>query len=360
MATNISVSQTPASSAVLAPRYDGLMSSETSSVTILSLNIVNLILCLCGLATNAVNVLVFTRAGPGINATSASFLALSVSDFLFLLLMFMFQILRVLNKTLPMPGVPLSFVGIVLIAYWHFAYNASVLITVYTAVQKACCVAIPLKFKNVFTVRRTVVIIALIALGLLAFYLPMMSTVSITQTTSRGTNVSTYSLTYAPKSVSSTFDLTLQNILPSVTLVAVMVCLLVLVVKLKEASAFRSTMNASGDDQKSSSKSKDVGSSSSSAFSARELKVVQAVTAVSAMFVACNLPPILVTYATFVEPEFNDFRYYGNLYAAVGSARLTLQILCATVNICVYYHFNSGYRSTLRAAACGAKKGIEE
>ncbi|XP_055891861.1 uncharacterized protein LOC129927335 [Biomphalaria glabrata] len=344
MTTNITVSPV----LVSIPRYDGLMSSEATTLTTLILNYINLSVAAIGVATNVINVLVFTRAGPGVNATSTSFLALSLSDLCFLLLVSVFIVLRILNKLIQTPGIPLTYLSFTVVTYWHYAYNTSVLITTYTAVQKACCVAIPLTFKNIFTVKRTIWILILIVFGLLAFYLPLMSTMSITQTVVSGTNKTVYIFSYAPKSITSTFDMTLQNILPTLTLAVVMLCLMVLVVKLRQASTLRKSMTATEEDEEvGKGKSKD-----GSAFNAREIKVIQAVSAVSLMFVVCNLPPILVTYATFIEPEFNDYRYYGNLYSVVGSARITLQIICATVNIFVYYYFNSGYRASLLASFC--------
>ena len=116
-----------------------------------------------GITANILNIAVYVKSGARDNVT-VSFLALSISDLLFLAL------LAPHITALSLDDLIRRRMGVVFewqvdpdillyIFYWYafVFYETSILITVYISVVRCACVAIPFKVKTTFTAKRAAI-----------------------------------------------------------------------------------------------------------------------------------------------------------------------------------------------------------
>ncbi|KAH9514980.1 hypothetical protein Btru_021567 [Bulinus truncatus] len=229
----------------------------------------------------------------------------------------------------------LSSLSFVISMYSLMFGDISYLITTYLAVQKACCVAIPLHFKNVFTRSRSVFTLVFIYGLAFTYYCPIFASMAcdVRPLNSSKTGSAQLFIVLSPLSreLIKMFRLVNKTVLPFATQTVVIVCLAILTVHLKNASRFRMTLKSGKG--KSLSDSSDV----------KGLRAIQSVTLVSAIFVASNMPDICINIATMLVPEFNDRKFYNNLYWVVEECSNVCPIINSAVLILVYLKYNKNY-----------------
>ncbi|GFS02751.1 chemosensory receptor A [Elysia marginata] len=79
--------------------------------------------------------------------------------------------------------------------------------------------------------------------------------------------------------------------------------------------------------------------------SAKDIQVVQSVVVVCIIFILSQLPFLLYSTARLIEPEFSDKGRYVYLFRLCTTISLTCSFLNASVNIFVYFTYNSKYRA---------------
>ncbi|XP_005109661.1 uncharacterized protein LOC101851448 [Aplysia californica] len=267
-----------------------------------SLVALQVLVCLFGLVTNIVNIIVFGKMGVAESAVSLTLFSLAVADLGFLVTYFIFLLITVALAF----ELDLIYHQSLSISVWSFLYKISTAITVYLSLQKMFCVAIPFTFKNVFTLRRTVEVLMLTTVIIAGFYVPMFASYYIGEFKDPLNNTTRRALAQSPsyRGYRDIQEIAMEYVLPFSAQIIVIICLVVLVTKLSRASNFR-RRNAT-----TKTTDEDSANSGASGLSGKELQAVQAVVLVSAMFVTCNLPPMCSTLAMMVEPEYYQFGSY--------------------------------------------------
>ncbi|XP_035826934.1 uncharacterized protein LOC118478096 [Aplysia californica] len=314
-----------------------IVSVHQYQVTKWTLVALQVAVCTFGLVTNVINVAVFIKMGVAESATSISFFSLAVSDLAFVVAYFIFILLTIHGHFSS------NFAyNVIAVFVFTLPYSLSSAITAYLSLQKMFCVAIPLKFRNVFTLQRTVIVLVFMSAVITACFVPMFATMYPVEFQNSVTNSSMVILAYRPggPKLRRAFEISIQYLLPLSAQVIVIVCLVILMTKLKQASRFRHSNLTKTTES-------DSANSGSFRLSGKELQAVKAVTVVAGMFVTCNLPPVCVTMATIIEPRYHDTSLYFRLYNAITFARYTLMTFCSSLNLLVYVKFNTNFRQTL-------------
>ncbi|XP_005110143.1 uncharacterized protein LOC101864341 [Aplysia californica] len=298
----------------------------------------NMCIAVFGILTNLCNVEIFRRTGILESATSITLFALTVTDLLSLVLFIVNPLLDFRIGTSP----PLVYTLYVQVLYsFQMTYKMSTFFTVYLTVQKCCCVALPLKFKFIFTIKKVLATLLVLTLVCFACYAPLFLSIGFRWAFIPRLNKTVVIPNYSP--YRQTIVIILYPLVlaadPTISQVVVISCLFVLTGKLKQATKFRMSSELPGSKEPSKG----------AQLSGKELRAVQSVVVVAAMFVVCNLPSVLIMYASYVEPEFNDFRQLGEIYSLVGLVRISLLLLCSSLNIFVYITYNSSYRQQVAA-----------
>ncbi|XP_035824604.1 uncharacterized protein LOC118477386 [Aplysia californica] len=320
---------------------------------------INLLLASFGILTNSINIAVFARGRITDTSTSVTLFALSLADLSFVVFIFIWTSIRELSYMDIRFGVPKQVLTFYVSALSLLSYTLSSFLTVFLAVQKCCCVVFPLQVKDMFTLRRTVLILLTLSILTTTFYMLLLTAGKFLPRVNPKTNTSEMALVSSPRQleiIQVVINIS-QNVAPSLSLIIVILCFVVLVHRLKQSSRFRHRSEMGYTKDSSDSKSTTTTTTTTSTrhhtdlphhqLSGKDLQAAQSVAVVAAMFVVCNIPPVMMTYASLVEPEFNDYRRLWSLYALSGIGRTTLQILCCSLNLVVYVRYNATYRRGL-------------
>ena len=203
-----------------------------------------------GIASNILNIVVYTKIGAKDNVT-VSFLTLSISDLLYLVLLTPHLTVDALlhlvefrmgrkvkwlfdNQILRYPF------------YWYAFtfYEVSILINVYISVVRCACVAIPFTVKSMFTVRRAIITFVIFFLSIFALRFPMFMTKRIIQQFDPAINrtVFVYKELEDGGLADKLNDIVSRNLLTWTSFVTVIISLGVMIFKLQASAKFRSSV----------------------------------------------------------------------------------------------------------------------
>ena len=320
-----------------------------------------LIILFFGIFSNTTNVLVFLKSGLKDNFT-VLFFCLSISDLSFLVLITPtvttgFIVLFAPNWLWKFDMRISSF-----LFYWpaFTFYDFSAYLSVCLGVMRCACVAMPLHFKLVFTKSRTVTAAVIIFILTVLLRIPVLTVHSIGFKLNPQTNQS-YAYLKKDGSLIKVFinDVLNRTSLPWVAFIIMVACVVILSFKLIDASKERQNILFApelGTESKATDKQEIQGQQSSSkngqTMSSKDAQVVKSVVLVCVIFILSQLPFLLYSTARRIYPEFDEDTHFRFLFGFCSSISLTCSYLNASVNIFVYFRFNSKYRLTMKSMFC--------
>ncbi|CAL1539177.1 unnamed protein product, partial [Lymnaea stagnalis] len=314
--------------------------SQLKLLILIVVYILDVIILSFSVLSNIANTTVFLLLGLR-DSFGITFFVLTLADLAYAVL-FLTQILLRLAAYVGLSSrAPLVPVAYLISSYGPMAFDISTALTVFLAVQKCCCVTMPLKFRNAFTRSRTLVILSMITCLALATNLPFLASQSLVANFDPITNSSSMVLWFSKdrRIITTVRDVGNRIVLPFASVLVVCFCLFVLIHNLNISVNFRNSFKPNNDHKVLRS----------------ENQVTRAVMSVSAIFVLCNAPVIARVIASLVEPEFNDMRRHGYMFVAVENLRHILQNLNCAMNIFSYLKFNTNYRARFISLFCGGK-----
>ena len=295
-----------------------------------------------GLISNAINMVVFLKAGVKDSVTTL-LLTLSFSDAMFLILI------------APSMVVWYKFTStawqVFLMCYWPAMtfYDYSLYISVFLGVTRCACVVKPLHFKSVFTKSRTVIAVCILFCVDVLLYIPVLSISRLGWRKDPVTNASYLSVISDDDSLKFSKmrinDALNRNFLAWTTYIVMIVCAALLSFKLFESSKVRSLPSTASGSGESSNQIR----APKRKLSQKDVRVVQSVVLVCVIFIVAQIPSIGHSVARVAVEEFND---NGNLVwfaSIILQTSVTCNMANASLNIFVYYNFNSRYRAVLRS-----------
>ncbi|GFS06652.1 chemosensory receptor C [Elysia marginata] len=343
-----------------------------------------------GLFSNLINISVFLKAGVKENV-STLLLSLAVSDLTFLVLMTPTVSGMFLKAYAADHPWPFDSKFILYFFYWpaFTAYDLSAFISVSLGVTRCACVAMPLQFKLVFTKSRTVKWVIFLAAMAVALRLPVLSIFRVTTKTDPLTNVSAPHLLMVNQiSMSRINDIMNRGAVVWINYTAMVTCVCVLSLKLYQASKIRractsdrpqtpgqadsprnhktgkQTQQATDKPHKLSKKGTKTNQTTDrqnfrienkrqtmnkQKLQTKDLQVIKSVVLVCVIFIVSQAPFLFVSTFRLADPQFSTGTKLKNLFTIISQASLTLSYLNASINIFVYYNFNTTYRSVLLA-----------
>ncbi|XP_059177579.1 uncharacterized protein LOC131956951 [Physella acuta] len=353
--------------------------SKTANLicTVILQQSVKVALRVLGVVTNLLTLAVFWRSGLN-DGISVGFFALTVSNLMCMALYLTATEFVYADLTLRVrPYVSLYWVGYILPFYAITFYIISTLITVFLAVQKCCCVALPLTFKDQFSRNRCIAIIACIYSGIFALY--VLYTISVFPF-QPGFDYSTNSTRLIFKK-SDFYSTTVFPIIkgfayifiPIISELIVLFCTILLTIKLEQSAKFRMSatnkkevrlasieqvktpieeVNTNTHKPITGVKRRNPHSSlgngkeekSKEIMSKREMRATQSVNMVAILFVVCNTPDVAVYLASLVVSDFSSSGRYVNTYWLCLELQDLMHVINMIVNLFVYLKYNSKFR----------------
>ncbi|GFR84786.1 chemosensory receptor A [Elysia marginata] len=300
-----------------------------------------LVILLFGMITNITNIVVFLKAGVKDNV-STLLLSLSISDLTFIILTMPTALgLAVSHFFIKSHLWPFDFRFVHFLFYWpaYTVYDISAFISVSLGVMRCACVAMPLKFKLVFTKRRTVIIVLALLVLAVSLRAPVLTIFRVAWRTDSATNVSSAYLTAVNReSMTRINDVMNRGLVVWVNYTIMVSCVGLLSFKLAQASRIRRSYTSSGDQTKDKT-------SANNRLTPKDLQAVKSVVLICLIFILSQLPFMLYSTARLINPEFTSTSRMQNLFGFFSQCGSTCSYLNASLNIFVYYNYNTKYRT---------------
>ena len=346
----------------------GLMTVDEFVLSIEILGVFGGSLNFCGVIANLVNVRTFIRMGVTKDGMTLAFLLLSISDMgvncsslslwvctyihslelTEILTYFKFKpVLANYSSPSFLSAFEPSSVAV-------FSFNVitvfnvtTVLITVYLAVARCLCVARPLLFRGIISVKRTLaVVIGFFCLSLVT-RIPVVAHMDMPVTFDPVFKASRPTLWLHPNRATirnimwSLFDMGLST----VAQVTLFVCVIIMARKLRTANEFRNSASVSRNEN-SASKSciDDSHISSTSSLNNKDARIIQQLVLISTIFIVCNIPRLMRNSTSLIESDFDIEGRYESLYYTTAFVTNVFDAINSSLNLFVYYSYNSKFR----------------
>lgn len=327
--TNLTVMSTSDSDSLL-----NYLSMITEYATIVNLCVFLQPVCIVGIASNIVNILVFFRQGfqDGVNITLTS---LAVSDIGALISFQAYIIIYnpfILEKNLPFRK---DVLGVLVHCMHEYFIKSSNLITAFVSLERCVSVSFPLMVKSIFT-RRVVVIANVIMLICPVFFvvIPTAILVSFDLMYSPEMNKTFLNLIFTNNSyIATSLQYYISDIfLPCFNFLTIIVCSAIIFIRMRTRSVWRKSISQSDVNKFNGQK---------------ERKMTKILILVSLVYLALHLPNCLLLSLTATFVVFN----YGSSVHRISSFftcfTLPLQVINSSVNIVIYYKLSTKFRKCL-------------
>ncbi|GFR85222.1 chemosensory receptor C [Elysia marginata] len=342
------------------------------------------------ISSNTVNVLAFLRSGTK-DGISIIFLSLSISDLLHNTAWFTERVLvgaDLIHKQYPYHW--LIWIGFFISRCTQMWYVISVLLTVFAAVQKCSCIALPLVFGHYFTRRRTVVVVVLIFTIVISYHIPGLSLYRWEEYFDKATNRTRLGYGWANRPLGLKLNIATDWInfisVPFISEGVITICVIIMTLKLREAATTRLKMTSGkavivdGNSDKENyqnsseteggykniendrvdcrnnaepmpnahSKSYPV-TNAHGVLNPRELRVIRSANLICLIFIIGTLPNLVITVCNLLfRPLFSDIGEQA-LYFTFKGIQTIIYDSSTAVNSFVYYKFNTKYRKAVNS-----------
>ncbi|GFR66924.1 chemosensory receptor C [Elysia marginata] len=201
-----------------------------------------------GIAANILNIGVYIKTGVRNNVT-VSFLALSTSDLVFLIIfsphVFAKILFLLVDRRVGLPVIWIVDPGVLMYPFYWYAYvfyETSVLIVMYISVVRCACVLIPFKVKNTFTARRAVFTFITFFISAFLLHIPMFMKKRIVLEFDPVSNKTRLGYREMEDGglAKTLNDIISRNILNWASILTTITCVIVLANKLQASARFRS------------------------------------------------------------------------------------------------------------------------
>ncbi|GFN74013.1 hypothetical protein PoB_000051900 [Plakobranchus ocellatus] len=328
--------------------------ADAATYSIYVVTLFSLIIIPYGVITNILNIIVFIKTGSRDNVT-VSLVALSISDLAYLVIISPHEATYAGNLIRVNFGVSFSWLFdplVLMIPFYWYAflfYETSTLITVYISVVRCACVAMPFKVKDVFTSTRAIITFVVFFVSVSLLHIPMFMSKRPAMVFDKVTNSTQLKYVHIDDNglADTINDIVSRNALPCIASIVLVISVIILVTKLRMSAKFRSASSNSGFSQPTSDKNigetqltttttggsgqSEAGSTStkhkndvlpskspsseeklnsettkqsSQILSPREAQAVRSVTLVAIIFLLCQIPFVIASWARLIDPNF--------------------------------------------------------
>ena len=315
------------------------------------------VIVMFGFVANTINIVVFLKATVKDNVTIL-LICLSLSDLAFLALITPSLCGYIIEGRMRLSPWPFHKHLLMFSLYWpaFTAYDLSAFISVSLGVIRCACVAMPLKFKLVFTKSRTIKWVLFLVVLAVSLRLPVLTIFRITWRTDPKTNVSALYLASMNKASMSRINDTLnRGFVIWINNFTMVTCVIVLSYKLYQASKMRQSCAVKVPQLSENSTNKEA----AQGMSPKDLQVVKSVVLVCTIFIMSQLPFLLLSTTRLINQELDESMGLHFLFGILSQINRTFAYLNASINIFVYYNYNSKYRAVFRSILCDKWKKSE-
>ncbi|BFZ11291.1 hypothetical protein BsWGS_14330 [Bradybaena similaris] len=297
-----------------------------------------------GIAANIINIVVFLKQGFS-DTVNISLFALAVSDLCALITLEWVNLLRNPLFIYRVPFLPDEVQH--LTAAWPHACFARITswITVYITLERCLCVVVPLKVKSIVNPRVAVCVLVTIFLVMFLTLLPDYLTCYLDWKFDSSHNRTMLGLLFLKgRDEMAALSFNLAAVTQISSFGAVIIFTVVLVIKMKEKSKWRSSIAHAG-------------TNSSDGIQKKDNKVVKMIVLIAVIYCGCFLPMLVNYIVTTIEPRFIIVGVYRNAFLLSWSFAFLVDSFNSSINIVVYYRMSTKYRNTFNSLFCATTQG---
>ncbi|KAK6980359.1 5-hydroxytryptamine receptor 2 [Biomphalaria glabrata] len=303
---------------------------------------------------NILNMTIFFRMGLR-DSFNITFFALSLSDLFCVLLEASDTVCLNIAMSPWQQNLPVSLYSISggIHYYQYIFFDTSVCLETFLAVTRCCCVAMPLRFKNMFAYERSLVIILILIVCNFVFRIPLLSSYTLTWQTHPSTNqtIFTFYSTNDFKFYSSLEQIASHTIFPVILFCIATLCSVILTTSLADASLKRNLMTRAKSNPESvyaNELKTDHVNLSTKTLNTKEVQLVKAVTLVTLVLGLVLLILSVFSLAEAAVPEFFARKKYNNTHSVCAIVVSLVILSHSGYKFIIYYSFNSKFRMIIK------------
>lgn len=318
--------------------------SDDLAITLLNIfkSWANGFICMFGIGTNILNVIVFLKQGWG-EVTNVSLFTLAIADLGCLFSTFIKSIMYnpfLNNADIHFDGRSIVFFLCGMPKY-YFAMSASC-ITAYITLERCLCISMPFKFKSMITQKRSAMVSIIIYLSCVVLYTPVYATGKFDYIWYPKKNRTLMRIVFNDKQAtidSVVFGIT--TVLTVGTFLFVVCCTIILVSNLWKQRKWREATSQS---------------TATDTTGQKDRKLVKMIIVISTMYIVCFLPGTIRKCAMSAVPSLAKGGIHGNLRHVISSFTDITESINSSMNIFVYYHMSTKFRAIFRRSFCCDKE----
>ncbi|CAG5119120.1 unnamed protein product [Candidula unifasciata] len=296
-----------------------------------------LAVCILGIFTNILNIIVFSKQGLR-DTVNISLFGLATSDLGSLITLLYANISFMpafMALDLPFVGSDVMYIS----TLCHLIFTrVSTWITAYITLERCLCVTAPLRVKNLFTPKRTVLYLIVVYVLMIASACPMFYTTRPAKIFNPLKNRTLFGISFIEdRNKIEAIGFMTNNTIPTLAFCTVAICTAILVSTLRKKSKWRR---------------KTTTSTANTVVADRDGKVVKIVVLISTVFIICYLPGTAVFVYMMLDSDLRIDGFHKNIVIAVFSVLFHLESINAGVNIFIYLSMSSKYRVTFMYVMC--------
>ncbi|CAG5134071.1 unnamed protein product [Candidula unifasciata] len=300
-------------------------------------------IAIMGLILNILNIVTFIKQGLR-DSVNISLLSLAVSDLGSLLFQFVLNLFW--TPSFKLLDLPYSPQHLLYFMYWiHVLFTrVTTGTTAWVTFERCLCIVSPLKVKSIVTAKRTIFYIYTLYVIMAGSVAPIFYTTRLTMIFDRTKNKSVLGYVKIANRDIESVTYALNNILPSIFFVFIVVCTCILVRALQKNARMRQRMT----------------SNTATVVSSRDTKVAKLVTIISLIFIFCYAPNTILGIMPLIDPEMKLDKSRGNVSIVIASFMLLLESVNAGSNFFIYISMSSRFKATFRQVFCMLAKNTAD
>lgn len=329
------------------PARDILISDYTLSLFSVVVDIwTNLLLCLLGIVTNIINIVVFAKLGfkdsVNISLTTIAF----------------WDLIRVVCGAVHRLYGPISIASTALGKTWQsmtitniyyvniISGNVSYVIGAYVAIERCLCVSFPFKVKTLITPKTTLtfcILLSLVTYGSF-FLLFFMFEPKWVYSKDLQSMIAIYQYTDFSKIHGQRFfeaNRFMGTIYPLLSLTFMAVSTIIIAFHLKKSSHFRKDVAASKGSRGETSKQDEM--------TTKDWKAIKMLLVVIGVYIMNLAPRVTYYMAMLCVPEFYVMKFYNNIFWVATYTYFVFDYINSSVHLFVFYSMSSKFKSTFLA-----------
>ncbi|GFN90201.1 chemosensory receptor c [Plakobranchus ocellatus] len=236
-----------------------------------------------------------------------------------------------------------SYIGMLCFQMFGIFQLVTTFLTIYLAVTRSLSVLHPIKFRNIITVKKTLLVSAIFFFLSMASRFPDVTHFGVSLNFDPRINATRYTLWMHPnreiiKDITWTF---VDGLVCAGAQITLLVCVFIMVKVFRVAAKFKSKASVVSFSESNLNKSPQQ-------LSTKDARIIKQLVLVSSMFIICNTPKLATFLSSTFEPQFDLGGRFRLIYKVSATILVVSDTINSSINMFVYYFYNARFKSIFK------------